>query len=111
MSVKSLYGQYIEEREGFEIIETPTGFATFRFSGDECYIRDIFIEKRSRNDNAASKLADRIKGLARAKDAKWLVGTVQPSAKGSTASIKVLLAYGFELASSQPDFIIFKLKL
>lgn len=103
----SLYGQYIFEREGFEIVEDEFGFASYFVSGEECYIRDIFVKADHRNENHASKYADQIAAIAKERGCKVLTGTVAPLAKGSTASLKVLLSYGFKLHSSNSEKIIF----
>ena len=39
---------------------------------------------------------------------KILTGSVSPKAKGSTASIKILMAYGFEVFESNENQIYFK---
>lgn len=108
---KSHYAQYIKAREGFDIIENAYGFATYKITNDECYVRDIFVEKQYRNDGAATRLCDKIKEIARGGGCKWLTGSVVPSAPHSTESMKVVLAYGFQLAACSPDFIILKFKL
>lgn len=108
---KSLYGQYIEAREGFDIIENPFGFVTFKITGDECYVRDIFVEKHHRNDRVASALCDKVKVIAKERGCKFLTGSVVPSLPSSTVSLKVILSYGFLLHSSQNDFIIFKMEI
>lgn len=111
MQVKSHYGQYIAAREGFDIVENAYGFATYKITNDECYVRDIFVEKQYRNDGAATRLCDKIKEIAKGEGCTWLTGSVQPSMPYSTDSLKVVLAYGFQLASSQSDFIILKMKI
>lgn len=109
--MKSLYGQYIEKREGFSIIEDAHGFATYKITSDECYVRDIFVQEEYRKSGLASRLCDEIAAAARVAGCSWLIGSVQPSAVSSTASLKIVLAYGFSLVSSQPDFIVLKMKL
>lgn len=55
---------------------------------------------------AASQIADKIVTIAQAKGLKKLFGSVSPSANNSTISLKVLLAYGFQLSSSSNNFIL-----
>lgn len=66
--------------------------------GDTCYIRDIYVDPVYRKQNMASKMADIIAETAKANGCTRLLGSVCPAANGSTASLKVLLAYGFSLA-------------
>ena len=104
----SLYGDYLRERTFDEIIETEKGFATYRFMDDSCvYIIDIYVKPEFRKSGAASDIADTIVEIAKKRGCYKLMGSVVPSTKGSTTSLKVLLGYGMSLESSSNDFIIF----
>lgn len=105
--MKSLYGQYVKEREGFEILENEHGFATYKISGNECYIRDIFVKPEMRKSHVAAKFADEIATIAKEQGCTHLSGTVAPAANGATQSVQVLLSYGFKIARSTNDLIIF----
>lgn len=102
---KSLYAQYIEERLGKKIIETTSGFATYFYIQDGAYIEDIYVHPDFRMSGEASKIADQIASIARDKGYQKMYGSIKPSAKGSTESLKVLLAYGFSLLESNTDSI------
>ncbi len=106
----SLYADYLKERTQDQIFETKTGFATYRYlnDGKTVYIVDIYTVPESRKSGHASFLADLVADEARENGAIEMLGTVQPSAKGSSASLKVLLAYGFELQSASNDCIIMR---
>jgi hypothetical protein len=107
---KSLYSQYISERSDDKIIEMPgEGFATYRYinGGKSVYIIDIFVTPEARHGKIASGLADIISNEAKERGCKEVLGSVCPSAKGSTTSLKVLLAYGMKLQSSSDNFIVF----
>ena len=107
----SLYGNYLKEREGKSIIESEKGFATYCFSliGDAkvCYIEDIYVESSERHVGEASRMADQIAELAKAQGCKALVGSVCPTANFSTASMKVLLSYGFQLWKAETNMVWF----
>jgi GNAT superfamily N-acetyltransferase len=102
----SLYGQYIKERENFDIIENDYGFATYKIINSECYIRDIFVIEQYRNLNIAKKIADEVTEIAKLHNCVKLLGTVSPSAPGATVSMTCLLAYGFKLKSATNDFVV-----
>lgn len=104
----SMYSDYVKEREDFETIETWQGFATYKITGKECYIRDIYVTKDFRKSAVASEMADQIAVIAKKQDCTQLLGSVSLAANGANASIKVLLAYGFELQSAQNGFLVFK---
>lgn len=101
----SLYARYVMEREGMEIIETDISFVTYYFVEKECYIKDVFVKEEHRKTGEATRLGDEIAKIAKSKGCTKLYGTVVPSAKGSTESLKFLLAYGFKLDSSVNNFI------
>lgn len=106
----SLYADYLNERTNDEIIEWPSGFATYRYlnDGKTVYIVDIYTVPDHRKSGAASELADVIVARAKEKGFTELIGTVCPSAKGATISMRVLLGYGMELKSAGNDCIIFR---
>lgn len=102
----SLYSSYLTERTYDQIIEHAYGFATYRFLEDRVYIVDIYIRPENRKQGFATKIANEIVDLAKAQGMKKVIGTVCPSAKGSTESLMVLLGYGMRLQSSGQDFIV-----
>lgn len=108
---KSLYAQYMKERVDCYIEENEKGFASYKFFDDACYIEDIFVLPEFRKTNVASEIADNITKVAKEKGCNWLLGSVVPSSNGSTTSMKVLLAYGFQLLSAKENFIWFRKRL
>lgn len=106
----TLYADYLRERTGDEILEGTNGFATYRYinGGKSVYIVDIYTAPGARKAGLAAFLADRICVEAKEKGCTELIGTVVPSAKGSTDSLRVLLAYGMTVQSSDKDVIIFR---
>ena len=104
----SFYADYLRERTNDEIIETEDGFATYRFIDPQTvYIVDIYVRPEARLRGVASDISDMVVDLAKKRGCSRLIGSVVPSAKGSTASLKALLGYGFKLDSSTNDFIVF----
>lgn len=107
-----LYAQYLMERTGDLIHRHEDGFATFRYlkNGDKksVYIVDIFVVKKARKSGVATLIADLVAAEARLEGCTEMLGTVCPSANGSTVSLKSLLGYGFELMSASNDAIILR---
>lgn len=106
----SMWGDYIKEHRNDDIVENEQGFATYRYlnGGKAVYIIDIYVKPEFRKTYAASALADEVVRVAKANGCNELLGSVVPSVKTATASLKVLLSYGFELQSSTPELIVFK---
>ncbi len=109
----SLYADYITERTNDKIIEGYFGFVTYRYINDgrSVYIVDIFVKQEERKKGSASTLADMVVKEAKEHGCIELLGTVVPSAKGSTTSLDVLRGYGMELQSASNDLIIFRKEL
>lgn len=109
----SLYASYLKERLGDDILEVEEGFATYRFveDGKTVYIVDIYTRPDCRKYGHATDLADTIGDIARKDGCTSMIGTIQPSAKGSTEGLKVLLAYGMRLESAGPDMLILRKEL
>lgn len=104
--VSSMYKKYVEERTNKSVLENESGFAVYSFTIDTVYIEEIFVSDEFRKSGRAVKMADEICEIAKSKGIKKVFGSVCPSAKGSTASLKVLLAYGMRLETATNDFII-----
>jgi GNAT superfamily N-acetyltransferase len=73
----SLYADFLKEYSDIEILEKEYGFATYSISGEECYIRDVYVIPVMRNKNYASLLADEITKIAKDKGCKYLTGSVK----------------------------------
>ena len=106
-----MYHDYVKEYTDLHVLETEDGFATYSIDNLTVYIQNIYIRPDLRKLGVASRFADAICGEAKAKGCTMLLGSVQPSAKNSTTSLKVLIGYGMTLSSATPDMIWFKREL
>lgn len=111
MSTLKLYAEYLKEREGVDLLSTDIGFAIYNIRGEECYIRDIYVQKGRRNGHEATKMADKISEIARSRGCKILTGSVDPKLPTSTVSTKVLLAYGMKIVGLLNDLLVFSKEL
>jgi GNAT superfamily N-acetyltransferase len=109
----SLFGDYIKEREGKEIIECQHGFMTYIFNLDrgDCYIEDCYVAPGHRLRGIGSTLLNSLIAHASAKGCKTLTTSIRPSTKGATDSMKAILAAGFKLMAAFQDAIFFKMEL
>ena len=103
----SLYAEYLKEKTSDQILETSRGFATYRYLENSVYIVELYVIPSFRKTKEASMMADAIVKEAKEKGCTQLLGSVVPTAKNSTISLMVLLAYGMSLKSSSNDFILF----
>lgn len=106
----SLYAEYLKERTGDQIIEVDEGFASYRYldNGKTVYIVDIYVDPKCRKYGHAAAMANAVAEIAKKHGCTHMIGTVQVSLKGSTTSLKVLLAYGMTLHSISGDAIIMR---
>lgn len=105
----SMYGAYLKERLGDDIIENEKGFATYRFVGeDTVYVIDVYVHPDFRKQGVASDFSDTIMEIGKKRGCTKMITSVVPSPNGSTNSIRAIIAYGFELDSAANGFILFK---
>jgi predicted GNAT family acetyltransferase len=105
----SLYARYLDERTDDCIIETDTGFVTYRrLNKNQMYIIDIYVVPAVRNHGVAKELGDKVCEIARQVGCNEIIGTVNPSCRGSNDSILVLISYGMEVFKSTDNIIYFR---
>lgn len=103
----SLYAEYLRERTEDHIFEDDRGFVTWRYLNDrQVYIIDIYVKPEYRQKGKASSYAQYVIERAKWSGCTELLGTVVPSTKGSTTSLKVLLSFGMKLKESKDNLII-----
>jgi len=106
--MSSLYSQYIKERCGRGILESEDGFATFDYVTDEIvYIIDLYVVPEKRRNHYAAFLADKIVEQAVKDGKKFLLGSVDQTAKGAEDSQKVLEAYGMRLYKTAAPMLFY----
>lgn len=101
-----MYFDYIKEREDFDAIVKDYGFVTYKIDGKECFIRDIYVKPEFRGSRKGDELITEL--TARAKDDYCEIITAReyPWVKASTQSMYCAIRNGFELISSNNEFII-----
>lgn len=108
----SLYGSYLKEKTNVHIVEDEKGFATYRYTEDGAvYIIDIYVTPDYRHSGVASEMADKIGTIAKRNGISRMYGSINLETKQCTDSLKVLLAYGFQLHSSSANFLLLSKEL
>ncbi len=107
-----MYGAYLKERLNKEYYETAFGFVIYSwYLEDAIYIEELYIKPESRLEGFGTMMVDEVCELARKAGKKYLIGTVAPSANGSTSSLKALLAYKMQLWRIENDLIFLSKEL
>ncbi len=102
----SLFGIYVQETMGFDIIENEKGFITYKFlENDDCYVDHLFIHPGFRQSGEGTALGLQITTLAKDAGCKRLVANVNTKFKYPTQAIKAFLAFGFKIDFAIKDFI------
>jgi GNAT superfamily N-acetyltransferase len=106
--MKNNYLEYITEREGLSYINCKEGLAIYKkINKDTVYLQDIFVNPEYRKQGVATMIADKVADIAKENGCTYMLGSVCADANGATASLKVLLAYGFELKSVSGNMVYF----
>ncbi len=93
-----MYGAYLKERLNKEYFETAHGFVIYSwYLDDAIYIEELYIKPEHRLEGFGTVMVDAVCDIAKKAGKKYLVGTIDPRANGSTVSMKALLAYKMQL--------------
>jgi GNAT superfamily N-acetyltransferase len=104
----SLYADYLFEHHNDRIIETFDSFIVYRYLNDkQVYIVDLYVVPEKRVRGMATELALEVEEIAKTQGIHEVIGTVVPSAKNATTSLKILLHYGMSLKSASENLIVF----
>lgn len=104
----SLYGDYIKERENFDIVEDERGFATYLVQGEECYVRDVYVKPQHRKDHVAWGYMEIIRKRMKHFGVKTIITSVCTKANGTTTSQYAILSYGFVLSHTDGPMIYYR---
>ncbi len=107
----SPWASYISEREAAEVYETSKGFAIYRIEQQTVYLQDIYVQPQHRNKHTATDIADAVCTIAKERGCRQVLGSVCPTARNANDSLRILLAYGMKLLSSQNNIVFFSKEL
>jgi len=94
-----LYGQYIAEREGAELIYNEHGFITFRFfvqnGRKNCLIQDFFVDSDHRNKGVGKTLFEMVRKLCLVNEVVAILCWVDFGARNWQTSLGIIISHGF----------------
>lgn len=100
---KSLYADYLLERQGALIVENSLGFIIYKTDGEDCLIMETFIVKEERKKGAFSNLFNRL--LEKIPECKNVGGKIYVNDPNHTQTLHAALSFGFEVVKAQNDVI------
>lgn len=109
-----LYKQYIQEREGKDIIEHEHGFMVYELvisqdkeSFDYLYIHDVFVVPEERNRGIISSLEQQVLRIAEANLCKNIYCQCDLSQNNPEVALLTILRRGYKIASIKDHIITF----
>ena len=104
----SLYGDYIKEREGLDIIESWAGFVTYSLhEPGVIWIHDMYVLPHLRRRRVASQLADQVVQIGKNRGATKLRAQVDVTTKIASESTAALRGYGLSADGAKGNLVFF----
>ena len=103
------YKQYLEETyegESCYIDPQERGWASYKISGDECYIAHCYLVPDFRGRTLMSEICSNIEQIAIAAGCKYMTGTVDTQGRGKERSLKMMISDGYKIHSAQNNIIV-----
>ena len=99
---QTLYAKYIKERENAQVLENESGFITYKFINDECFICDVFVDPKARKKGVISELVDALAAIAEQEQATHLSANIYLNDPGANRTLSAALKIGFEVVGAAP---------
>ena len=93
---KSLYGQYIAEREGNIILETEFGFATCQIEENSIYLMDMYVVPEKRQTGVGRDFLNKAAELAKEHNKSIITTSVCYNTNNPETSMLAILSCGFK---------------
>lgn len=94
--MRSLYAQYVKEREGKEVIENRFGFIVYSIQGDYGAIHEYFTLPKRRKKGQGFAMADEVFKIFKKKGVKTVICQSDERAIGWEIANLTILKYGFK---------------
>lgn len=94
--IDSMFLNYFKELEGQDAITSEFGFLTYRISGNECYVHNLYITPEHRNNKRAKALFSSLKQRAKEAGATIITCNVYFKNAGLKKNIAIYKKQGFK---------------
>ncbi len=98
--MEHLFCEFYKERQGADTILKPEGFIIYKINGPECFIVNMFIEKKSRGTYRFRAWLDELSKHAESKGCQFLSANIYLNDPGATHTLRSSLSYGFKVSDS-----------
>jgi hypothetical protein len=101
--IADLYERHLFESNGTLIIrDGDNGFASYKITGDECFLHEIYVVPDKRQNGIAGRLIAAMKSIARSANCKMLTANIFLEHLNSNETTKAALAVGFRIVAVRP---------
>lgn len=104
--MKSLYGKYIEEREGKQILEYEWGFAAYKIKGPEIFLAEIYIVKDVRRLGKSRIIVDDLEKIGLENKCEILTANIFLKDPNANITMQAAYANGFEIKESDRNVLL-----
>lgn len=102
----SLYGKYIQERQGAEILENDFGFIIYKLNIDECFIIDMGVDFVFRKNGKGSELLATLEKVAALEGCKYISANIHISDPGHKNTVIAALLAGFKIIKAEVGILV-----
>jgi hypothetical protein len=106
MISETLYANYINEREGFEVLETTKAFVLYKIKKDECFISHAYTHSEARCQNEMSKLIYDLEDISFKRGCSRISASIDLRDKNASRTLLASLKYGFKVILAENGIMI-----
>jgi len=101
----TLYGKYIQERQGAKILENPSAFIIYVLNGRECFIVDMSVDTEMRREGCGRELVDKLTVIAKDYGCEFITGNIHIKFENHTEVLSAAIRCGFYLVGAHDGTI------
>lgn len=102
----TLYADYIREREGAHVYESPSAFVTFKIAGEECLITNLYVKPEVRKGTTGPRFMLNFFEHARSLGAKKFFGFIRVNDTYKERMLSLALRVGFKIVETDTSMIV-----
>jgi len=102
----TLYAEYIREREGAQVYESPSAFVTFKIAGEECLITNLYVKPEMRRGIVGVRFMASFMAHAMSLGAKKFFGIIRMNDAHKERMLSLALRVGFKIVETDTSMIV-----
>lgn len=107
----SLYADYLNERQGISSIWDEHGFITYRITGKECFLVDMFVAVSARESGLGTKLVHQLAEIAKGAGCEVISANIHLELPGANVALKGAQSLGFEVERANGNVLLIALAI